>query len=363
MRVLFVAPYGVVGGAELSLFTFLGLAPADVEVRALLVTDGPLRERLAGLGVPAWVASGYDGPPDPRRVGRFTRSLVGLLDRWRPDVVWALGPKGALLAAPGCRLRGVPVVWHKVDLSWDRELAKPLAAAVDGVIAVSDGAAAALGPLRGKLLAIVPPPVTLARDLAAPLDGPLTIGTLARGAPYKGHERIVRAAALLSAEFPGLRVLASCGPVEEYPGHRESLLALAGELGLGGRVELPQWVDDRVDLLRELTVFVTATYRDESGFGFEGLSTAMLEAAWAGLPVVASAGGGTAEGLIEEETGRLVPEADPALLAEAIGPYLRDPALRVRTGAAARAFARERFAPEVVAPKLFGALRAAAAAG
>ena len=360
MRVLFVAPYGVVGGAELSLFTFLAHAPADAEIRALLVSDGPLRERLAAAGVPAWVAAGYDGAPDPRRMVRFTRSLVTLLDRWRPDVVWALGAKGALLAAPACRLRGVPVVWWKVDLSWDRELALPLAAAVDGVIAVSDGAASALGPLRGKVLAIVPPPVTLAPELAAPLDGPLTIGTLARGAPYKGHERIIRAAALLSGEFPDLRVLATCGPVAEYAGHRERLLALAGELGLGGRVELPEWVDDRVDVLRQLTVFVTATYRDERGFGLEGLSTAMLEAAWAGLPVVASAGGGTAEGLIDGETGRLVPKADPALLAEAIRPYLRDPGLRARAGAAARTFARERFAPGVVAPKLFGALRSAA---
>ena len=359
MRILLVAPYGVVGGAELSFFTFLAHAPADVELRALMVSDGPLRSRLADAGVPVWVGAGYDGPPDPRQVGRFTRSLARLLDRWRPDVVWALGPKGALLAAPACRLRGVPVVWHKVDLSWDRELAMPLAAAVDGVVAVSEGAAAALGPLRSKVLAIVPPPVTLAPDLAAPLDGPLTIGTLARGAPYKGHHHILRAAALLSGEFPDLRVLASCGPLAEYPGHRERLLALAGELGLGGRVELPEWVEDRVALLERLTVFVTATYRDERGFGLEGLSTAMLEAAWAGVPVVASAGGGTAEGLIDGETGRLVPEADPALLAEAIRPYLADPELRARTGAAARSFARARFAPDVVAPRLFGALRTA----
>ena len=360
MRVLFLGPYGIVGGAELALFTFLRHAPADVEVRALLASDGPLRERLAAMDVPAWVGAGYDGPPDVRRLGRFTRSLVALLDGWRPDVVWALGPKGALLAAPACRLRGVPVVWHKIDLSWDRELAQPLGVAVNGVISVSHGCAAALGPLRRRLLAIVPPPVTLPDDFAVPGDGPLTIGTLARGVPYKGHAVILRTAALLSDEFPDLRVLASCNPVAEFPDHRESLLALADELGLGGRVELPAWVDDRADILRRLSVFMVATYRDEQGFGLEGLSTAMLEAAWAGLPVVASAGGGTAEGLIEGETGRLVPEADPALLAEAIRPYLRDPALRARTGEAARRFARERFGPDVVAPRLFGALRVAA---
>ena len=258
-------------------------------------------------------------------------------------------------------MRGVPVVWHKVDLSWDRELAVPLAAAADGVIAVSEGAARALGPLRSRVLAIVPPPVTLPPEVAAPLDGPLTIGTLARGAPYKGHHHIIRAAAHLAPEFPELRVVASCSEVPEYPRYRDGLLELAAELGIGDRVELPEWVDDPLALLQCMTVFVTATYRDEEGFGLEGLSTAMLEAAWAGVPVVASAGGGTAEGLVDGETGRLVPRADPVLLADAIRPYLADPTLRARTGAAARAFARERFAPDVVAPRLFAALAAVAA--
>jgi glycosyltransferase involved in cell wall biosynthesis len=354
MKVLVVAPYGVVGGAELALLAALERRPADVEPRVLLVEDGPLRERLAA---PVWLGHGYEGPPDPRALGRFTRSLAALLRRWRPDVVWALGQKGALLAAPACRLAGVPVVWHKVDLSWDRELAVALAAATSGVIAVSDGAARALGPLRSRVLAIVPPPVTLDPALRAPLDGPPTIGMLARGAPYKGHRELLRAAALLSAEFPDLGVLAACVPVPEYPGYRAELLALAAELGL--RAELPEWIVPEEALAR-LTVLVSATHRDAQGFGYEGFGLTIAEASWAGVPVVVAEGGGAAEALIDGHTGRLVPDADPARLAEAIAPYLRDAGLRARTGAAGRAFARERFAPEVVIPRLWAALETAA---
>ena len=251
----------------------------------------------------------------------------------------------------------MPVVWHKVDLSWDRELAVPLAAATSGVIAVSEGAARALGPLRSRVLAIAPPPVTLAPDLRAPLDGPPTIGMLARGAPYKGHRELLRAAALLSGEFPDLRVLASCVPVPEYPGYRGELLALAAELGL--RAELPEWLAPE-EALPRLSVLVSATHRDEQGFGYEGFGLTIVEASWAGVPVVVAEGGGAAEALIDGHTGRLVPDADPSRLAEAIAPYLRDPELRARTGAAGRAFARERFAPEVVIPRLFAALEEAA---
>src|SRR5207245_6031278 len=63
----------------------------------------------------------------------FTRSLLRLLERERPDVVWATGLKAAYMAAPACRIGRVPIVWHKVDFSLDAVLTRPLAVAVNGV--------------------------------------------------------------------------------------------------------------------------------------------------------------------------------------------------------------------------------------
>src|SRR5439155_10687262 len=63
MKVLAVSSYGVLGGAELALAEFMRHRPAGVEVRALLVEDGPLRARLAEHEVPSWVARGYEGRP------------------------------------------------------------------------------------------------------------------------------------------------------------------------------------------------------------------------------------------------------------------------------------------------------------
>jgi len=364
MKVLAISSYGGLGGAELAIATFLEHRPPGVEAEALLVENGPLAALLGAQKIPVLTASGYAGRPSVADVGAFSRALDSALRHVRPDVVWATGQKAALLSIPACRARRVPLVWHKVDFSWDRLLAKPLAVGANGVVAVSNAAAAALGPLRrARLLGIVGPPLRLDREVRSrPDPAQPVIGTLARLVPYKGHHHIIRAAARLSEEFPTLRVVLAGAPAPQYPEYPASLGRLAQALGLAERLELPGFHDDVAGILERLSVFVNATYRDAEGFGFEGLSGAMLEASWAAVPVVAVRGGGTAEGLVDGETGTLVAAADPDLLAKAIAPYLRDPAVARRVGEAGSRMARARFAPEVVAERLFGLLAATAGA-
>ncbi len=358
MKVLAISSYGRLGGAELSETTFLANRPADVEALALLIEDGPLRPHLVRRGIPTWAASGYDGRPSLSQLARFTRSLVRLLGETKPDVVLAVGLKAAFMAAPACRIARVPVVWRKVDFSLDAVLTRPLGMAVNGVVSVSSAAAAALGPLRSrKLLAVVGVPVRLPADLhLAPSQSPLAIGTLGTLTPIKGQRHIIEAASLLSDEFPDLRILLAGEPIPDYPDYADELRHVAAEKGVADRLELLGFVEDVIPVLDRLTVFVSATFRDERGFGWEGLGGATLEASWAGLPVVVTNGGGAPETLQDGVTGTLVPPADPAALARAIAPYLRDPELARRTGEAGRLFVRERFAPDLVAPRLFQAL-------
>jgi glycosyltransferase involved in cell wall biosynthesis len=359
MKVLAVSSYGVLGGGELSMAEFLANRPAGVEVLALLVEDGPLRDHLRQRAVPTWVASGYEGRPSPAQAARFTRSLRDLLSRSGPDVVWATGLKAACMALPACRLAGVPVVWHKIDFSLDAVLARPLAAAVNGVVSVSEAVVEALGPAlrRRRLLAVVGPPVRLPLDLqVVPNAQAPTIGTLATLTPIKGQRHIIEAAGALLSEFPRLQVVLAGAPSPHQPDYPHELQQLADARGIGERLEFTGFVEDVTEVLKRLTVFVNATYRDEQGFGWEGLSGAMLEASWVGLPVVATRGGGTAEGLRDGVSGTLVDPTDPTGLSRAIAPYLRDGELARRTGAAGRRFTRERFAPEIAAARLFEAL-------
>jgi glycosyltransferase involved in cell wall biosynthesis len=363
VRVLAVSSYGGLGGAELALDAFLAHRPAHVDADVLLVADGPIRDRLECEGLTVMAARGMAGRPDPAALACFSRPFARWLRARRPDVVWAVGSKATLLCAPACRALGVPLVFHKVDFSFDRGLAPALAAVSDGVVSVSAAVLEALGPRlrRRRVLAVVGVPITLPERLPpAPDPDPPVIGTLARLIPYKGHDRILRAAALLSGEFPDLRVRLVGGPVDNFPGHPAELRALADRLGLGDRAELPGFVADVAAAVQEFSVFVSATYRDAEGFGVEALGAGIIEANWAGVPAVASREGGTAEALVDGVTGTLVEAAEPELLAAAIAPYLRDPGLRARHGAEGARIARERFRPEAAAGRLFDALRRAA---
>jgi glycosyltransferase involved in cell wall biosynthesis len=359
VKVLAVASHAGGGGAELTFASFLRHRPAGVEATVVVLGEGPLVEMLARHGDEARIARGYDGRPTVTRAVRFTRELRGVIRAQRPDVVWAMGIKAAMLSAGAGRLSRVPVVWHKVDFSYDRSLARPTAAAVRGVVGVSEAVLAGLGPLGRRRLGVVFPPVELAPGARRDPDRPPhRVGMLGRLTTYKGVDRVIRAAALLRDRFPDLRLIIAGEEPGTPTGYRERLAGLAAELGIGDAVELPGFVDPG-DLLPGLDVLVNATYRDEQGFGLEGLSGAMLEAGWVGVPVVATRGGGTAEGLVDGVTGTLVDRPDAEPLAEAIGRYLEDRALNERTGEAAREFARERCDPAQASARLFEFLSAA----
>jgi D-inositol-3-phosphate glycosyltransferase len=79
----------------------------------------------------------------------------------------------------------------------------------------------------------------------------------------------------------------------------------------------------------------------------EGMPGAVLEAMSMGLPVVATAVGGTPEILEDGLTGRLVPPRDPIALAAAITAVLDAPDRRAM-GARGRATVVERYSPNRV---------------
>jgi glycosyltransferase involved in cell wall biosynthesis len=92
----------------------------------------------------------------------------------------------------------------------------------------------------------------------------------------------------------------------------------------------------------------------------EGLPNVALEASAAGVPVVATAVGGTPEAIADGVNGLLVSPGDSAALANKVGELLRDPALCARFGAAGRVRMRERFTFQAQAAaylKLLNSLR------
>ena len=161
--------------------------------------------------------------------------------------------------------------------------------------------------------------------------GAPAIGAVAVLRPQKALDVLVRAAAELLPEHPGLRVLiAGEGP------ERERLESLAAELGVAEAVTLLGLRSDVPDVLAALDVAVVSS-------SFEGTPLAVLEYMDAGLPVVSTRVGGVPDLIDDGEHGLLVEPGDPAALASAIGALLRDPERARRMGRAGRERRRSEF--------------------
>ena len=122
---------------------------------------------------------------------------------------------------------------------------------------------------------------------------------------------------------------------------RPVLEAQAQRSGLGGRVRFLGGRDDVPDLLEACDAFVLPSRQ-------EGLGVAALEAMARGRAVVASAVGGLAELVHDEETGLLVPPDDAPALAGALARLVADPALAERLGAAGARRVEASFRPDAM---------------
>jgi glycosyltransferase involved in cell wall biosynthesis len=91
----------------------------------------------------------------------------------------------------------------------------------------------------------------------------------------------------------------------------------------------------------------------------DGIPNTLLEAMAHSLPVVSTTLASVAEAVDDDQHGLLVPERDPAALAQAIARLLADPKLRRRLGTAGRTRVAERFDRRECAPRVFEALAAA----
>lgn len=95
----------------------------------------------------------------------------------------------------------------------------------------------------------------------------------------------------------------------------------------------------------------------------EGMPGVLVEAGMAGLATAAYAVGGTAEVVVDEETGRLAPPGDVDTLTERVVSLIRDDVARARMGAAARALCLERFEIRGVAARYLALYRTLARRG
>ncbi|MGH7582719.1 MAG: glycosyltransferase family 4 protein [Gemmatimonadales bacterium] len=157
------------------------------------------------------------------------------------------------------------------------------------------------------------------------------IVTVARLAPHKGIDTAIRVVARLVHDEPSLQYLV-VGSGDYGP----SLVELATAEGVADRVHIvSDVVDDELPAAYAMSELYLGLSR-RTDTEVEGFGIAFLEAAAHGLPAVAGASGGTADAVVDGQTGILVEPEDVDAAADGVRCFLNDPAMARRYGEAAR---------------------------
>jgi glycosyltransferase involved in cell wall biosynthesis len=352
VKVLHVIDNFGYGGAELLLATLGGAAP-EVGLDMSVACLGP-RTPERSVTLPVMAAAGLD--PSFVGVRRMLdptgiRKVRAAIAASGCDIVHAHLGYAATLVPIAARAAGVPCVstLHHVpspdrprrellkEWLWTRSAERGAA-----LVFVSEAARRAAEQLVGAtrptwrvlyngvdLTRFAPrDPETQPRlpaDLGIPEGVPVVTVVAALRGP-KGHEVALRAWRRVRAAVPdAVLLVVGSGP------HEPVLRAAAGEgvVFAGVRRDVPELLaGSTLALLPSLT---------------EALPTTLIEAAAAGLPVVATTVGGTPETVAHGRTGLLVPPGDDLALAEAVIGLLRDPGRCAAFGQAGRRLAEERF--------------------
>jgi glycosyltransferase involved in cell wall biosynthesis len=280
------------------------------------------------------------------------RELAGWLERLRADVLCCHGYKADLLGRPAARLQKIPVV--AVSRGWTGEnfkvrlyeaLDRLSLRWMDRVVCVSEGQAGKVrragvparrvvvirNAIRTERFNEVDPAYRRKLHDAFAEPRHRIVGAAGRLSPEKGFGVLVEAARRVAQTDPPVGfILFGDGPLRQ---------ALARQVAAAGLQNIFVLAGFRADLdrfLPFLDLLVLPSYT-------EGLPNVILEAFAAGVPVVATAVGGTPEVLEEGVSGYLVPPGDPRALAGRIHDALRSEAKRRAMGLCGRRRIAEAF--------------------
>jgi glycosyltransferase involved in cell wall biosynthesis len=159
----------------------------------------------------------------------------------------------------------------------------------------------------------------------------LIVGHVGRLSLEKGQRALVSVFRSILDRVPSARlVLVGEGPDESI------LREMVSQLGLSGRVFLLGHRPDIKEIFGDLDLLVLSS-------STEGLPNVVLEAMATGVPVVATAVGGTSELVLDGQTGLLVPAGDAAALEHAVVEALVNRAAAAQRAIAARAHVEREF--------------------
>lgn len=260
-----------------------------------------------------------------------TWQMFWLCRRDRPDLIHVHWPfPHGLMAFPSSKLLGIPMVFtfHGAELllarkfSFVAKILQWLLPMARGVTANSSFTSKLIQQLYPTDVSIVPYGLTIEPKppKQRPPDELPTLLYAGRLIERKGVKYLVQALAQVLLQQSARLKIVGDGVL------RSELETLCRSLGIDDSVDFLGFVHNEIlaDEYATCDVFVLPSIVDRKG-DTEGLGIVMIEAMAHAKPVIASAVGGVVDVIQSGVTGILVPEKDPAALAEAILSLLQHP--------------------------------------
>lgn len=314
--------------------------------------EGDLSDRIAAAGGSLVRVPGLRRSPNLLADLKAVLFLKGQISRYRPHIVHTHTSKAGLVGRAAALLSGSPARLvhtfhgHVLDSyfgplksSCFREIERFLASRTDLIVAVTDSVRQELllrhGVGQPSQYRVIPSGGQVAAQALAPgggsalrrelgLSGGTVAGVVGRLCPIKGIDIFLAALPRVLDLVPEIEsVLVGDGPL------RRRLEKQAAALQRGGKVRFLGNRDDVGRLLGSFDFLVLPSFK-------EGLPTVLLEAAAAGIPIVASRIPGVTDLFCHEVSALLFDPGSPDGLAEAMVRIARDRGLRESLALGAR---------------------------
>lgn len=329
MKILFVNPVGIIGGAErvlLTIFSVLQTDQPDIQLHLIVGTDGALVKSAEQLGVQVKILplpqevlqlgdSALKGnsrvmailrllwrsstalPVIRKYLGKFRQTIQEI----NPDLIHSNGIKTHLLTGL-LGLNSIPIIWHIHDFYSTRPLMAKILRWISNRATAGIAITEAVAVDTRKTLPNLPIEViynSVDVDYFSPGTANLPVDTIKVGlvatfARWKGHDVFLEAAANLIREQPNLNVRFYIvgGAIYETKGSQfseQELRELASGLQIADKVEFLGFQQNIAEIYRWLDIVIHASTQPEP-FGL-----AIVEAMACGKPVIVSQSGGAAE--------------------------------------------------------------------
>ena len=368
MQVLHLHSGNLYGGVETYLLTLAREAACAPGMRSEFAVcfDGRFSQALRDLG---WEPQqlGAVRLSRPQSIRKARAALRERLRRAPVDIVVCQQPWSCVVFGSVARELGVPLVlWVHMASDGSHWLERAVRLTPPDVVVCNSrfSASRVAGWLPKAPLHVAYCPVSIpgptsaqarreTRHVLGADDGQVIVGMAARAEEWKGHRVLIEALGRLK-ERPGWVCWIAGGaqrPAEAA--YMESLVRLVQEQGLGDRVRLLGARNDVHELIAASDVYCQPNLEPEP-FGLS-----LIEAMYAGLPVVTTAAGGALE-IVDDTCGELTPLGNVPAVADAIGRLADDPSRRNNLGAAGRHRARALCAPDLQMPHIERVLASAA---